>query len=155
MIVDTKSRVCNLAWSAPRGWELDIVTYGEGYVFRVSVLLLTGGRGLGIQESAQWAHCCYKSAHAHGGGVRESALWAHCCYKSAHAHGGVCPGKCTLSTLLLEKCTCPWRGGGCPEKCIMSTFLLLARGMQLIFELPSFIYIKFQLDIHKLIKLII
>ena len=27
--------------------------------------------------------------------------------------GGVgCPGKCTLSTLLLQKCSCPWGGGG-------------------------------------------
>ena len=41
---------------------------------------------------------------------------AHCCYKSAHACGGgggsECPGKCTLSTLLLQKCSCPCGGGG-------------------------------------------
>ena len=61
--------------------------------------------------------------------------------------GGVgCPGKCTLSTFLLQKSTCPWGEGvsrkvhsehilatkvlmpagrsGCLGKCTMSTFLL-------------------------------
>ena len=34
-----------------------------------------------------------------------------------------CLGKCTLSTLLLQKCSCPW-GGGCLGKCTLSTLLL-------------------------------
>ena len=124
-----------------------------------------------------------------GGGIRESVLLAHCCYISAIADGGLgwvsrkvhsehivatkvlllmggwvgCPGKCTLSTLLLQKCSCPCVCvggvsrkvhsehivatkvlmpmcvcvGGCLGKCILSTFRLPARGMQSIFELPS------------------
>ena len=50
--------------------------------------------------------------------------------------GGGCPGKCTLSTLLLQKCSYPW-GVGYLVKCTLSTFLLPAWGMQSIFKLPS------------------
>ena len=43
--------------------------------------------------------------------------------------GGEYPGKCTLGTFLLQKCSCPWGGGwvwggGCLGKCTLSTYLL-------------------------------
>ena len=44
------------------------------HIIATKVLMPVGGRG--VQESALWAHSCYKSAHACGGwvGVQESAL---------------------------------------------------------------------------------
>ena len=74
------------------------------HIVATKVLMPFGGGG--VRESTLWAHCCYKSTDAlWGGDVRESTLWAHCCYKSTDAlWGGGGPGKCTLSTLLLQKC---------------------------------------------------
>ena len=56
-----------------------------------------------------------------------------------------CPGKCTLSTLLLQKCSCPWGGGVSrkvySEHIVATKVLPPMRGMQSIFELPScFLY---------------
>ena len=81
-------------------------------------------------------------------GVRESALYEHILATIVLIPvGGGCPGKCTISTFLLQKCSCPrvcvWGGvfrkmhysGNVPgNEHILG---LPARGMQLIFELPS------------------
>ena len=93
-------------------------SYGEGYVFRVSVLLLTGGGG-GFRESALLAHCCYKSAQCHGGVsgkvdsehiVATKVLNAMGVGKVLNAMGGVF-GKVHSEHILLQKCSCSWGGG--------------------------------------------
>ena len=79
--------------------------YGEGYVFRVSVRLFTGG---GCPGKCTLSTFLLQKC---------SCLW-----------GGGCPGKCTMTTFLLQKCSCPW--GGCLGKCTnqgMSTFLACNR----------------------------
>ena len=51
--------------------------------------------------------------------------------------GGGVPGKCTLSTLLLQKCSCPW--GGWVSGKVHSEHIgrFRAGGKQSRFELPS------------------
>ena len=87
------------------------IAHTAGVMFSqfLSFLLSTGGKG--VWESALWAHSCYKTTHARGLGGRVG-----------------CPGKCTLSTFLLQKCSCPW--GKCTIQVLsqgMSTFLAYQR----------------------------
>ena len=148
----------------------------------MSFLLFTGGMG-GVQEkctlstlllqkcSCPWGGGVSGKVHSEhivatkvlmpmGGGMSGKVHSEHIVATKVlmpMGEGG-CPGKCTLSTLLLQKCSCPWGrggvqesalwahccyksahahgGGGCLEKCTLSTLLLPVWGMQSIFELP-------------------
>ena len=50
-----------------------------------------------------------------GGSVSGKVHYEHILATKVLIPGGDlvgCPGKCTMSTFLLQKCSCPWGGGG-------------------------------------------
>ena len=78
------------------GWVSGTV-YSEHILATKVLMLWGGGGGVGCPGQCTLSTFLLQKCSCHGGGglgIRDSALWAHSCYKSAHARGGVgCLGK--------------------------------------------------------------